>query len=63
MWAVALRERRVTPAIAWSWSLGTVDWLEAVLGTWKIGGVVVPVPRRRRRHGSRRVVSTRTPFS
>ena len=43
VWAVALRERRVSPGdrvvvVAGS----TVDWLEAVLGTWKIGGVVVP---------------------
>ena len=43
MWAVALRERRVSPGdrvivVAGS----TVDWLEAILGTWKVGGVVVP---------------------
>ena len=43
MWAVALRERRVSPGdrvvvVAGS----TVDWLEAILGTWKVGAVVVP---------------------
>ena len=43
VWALALRERSVSPGdrvvvVAGS----TVDWLEAVLGTWKVGGVVVP---------------------
>jgi len=43
VWATALRERNVGPGdrvIVMSGS--TVDWLEAVLGTWKVGGVVVP---------------------
>ena len=43
VWALALRERSVSPGdrvviVAGS----TVDWLEAILGTWKVGGVVVP---------------------
>jgi acyl-coenzyme A synthetase/AMP-(fatty) acid ligase len=43
IWAAALRERNVRSGdriIVLSGS--TVDWLEAVLGTWKVGGVVVP---------------------
>lgn len=43
MWAIALRERSVRPGdrvvvVAGS----TVGWLEAILGTWKVGGVIVP---------------------
>ncbi|HEU5489515.1 MAG TPA: AMP-binding protein [Gaiellaceae bacterium] len=43
IWAAALRERKVGSGdrvIILSGS--TVDWLEAVLGIWKMGGVVVP---------------------
>jgi acyl-coenzyme A synthetase/AMP-(fatty) acid ligase len=43
VWAVALRERKVAPGdrvIVMSGS--TVGWLEAVLGAWKVGAVVVP---------------------
>ena len=43
VWATALREKSVSPGdrvIVMSGS--TVDWLEAILGTWKIGAVVVP---------------------
>ena len=43
IWAAALRERNVRPGDRVIVLAGsTVDWLEAVLGTWKVGGVVVP---------------------
>ena len=43
VWATALRERSVSSGDRVLIMAGsTVDWLEAVLGTWKIGGVVVP---------------------
>ena len=43
VWALALRERSVSPGDRVVVVGGsTVDWLEAVLGTWKVGGVVVP---------------------
>ena len=43
VWATALRERSVSSGDRVIVMAGTtVDWLEAVLGTWKIGGVVVP---------------------
>ena len=43
VWAVALREHNVRPGDRVIVMSGcTVDWLEAVLGTWKVGGVVVP---------------------
>ncbi len=43
LWAAALRERKVGSGDRVIVMAGsTVDWLEAVLGTWKMGGVVVP---------------------
>jgi acyl-coenzyme A synthetase/AMP-(fatty) acid ligase len=43
LWAVALRERKVAPGDRVLVMAGsTVDWLEAVLGAWKAGAVVVP---------------------
>ena len=43
VWALALRERSVGPGDRVIVVSGTtVDWLEAVLGIWKIGAVVVP---------------------
>jgi len=43
VWATALREKSVSPGDRVIVMSGcTVDWLEAVLGAWKIGAVVVP---------------------
>lgn len=43
VWALALRERSVAPGDRVILMAGTtVDWLEAVLGIWKVGAVVVP---------------------
>ena len=43
VWALALRERSVSPGDRVVVVGGsTVDWLEAILGTWKVGGVVIP---------------------
>ena len=43
VWALALRERNVSPGDRVVVMAGsTVDWLEAVLGTWKVGAVVIP---------------------
>ena len=43
VWATAIREHGVTPGDRVIVMAGTtVEWLEAVLGAWKVGGVVVP---------------------
>ncbi|MGH3127857.1 MAG: acyl-CoA synthetase, partial [Gaiellaceae bacterium] len=43
IWAAALRERKVGSGDRVIVLAGsTVDWLEVILGTWKMGGVVVP---------------------
>jgi acetyl-CoA synthetase/medium-chain acyl-CoA synthetase len=43
VWAVALRELGVGPSDRVVLMAGsTVDWLEALLGIWKVGAVVVP---------------------
>ena len=43
VWATALREKSVSPGDRVIVMSGcTVDWLEAVLGAWKIGAVVAP---------------------
>jgi acyl-coenzyme A synthetase/AMP-(fatty) acid ligase len=43
VWALALREQSVSPGDRVVVMAGTtVDWLEAVLGAWKVGAVVIP---------------------
>jgi acetyl-CoA synthetase/medium-chain acyl-CoA synthetase len=43
VWALALRERSVAAGDRVLLMAGsTVDWLEALLGSWKVGAVVVP---------------------